>query len=96
MKLIIFLLLPLFGSAQANTLQYQWRKISGPSQYRIKSPKSAYTIVTNLVTGVYQFELKVTNSNKFFSRDTMVLTVNPPPDSKTDFTLKQYSLLAGD
>lgn len=88
MKLIVFLLLPLFGKTQANTLQYQWRKISGPSQYTIISPKSPHTEITNLSAGVYQFELKVTNSNKLSARDTMVLTVNPYPGFKRNFTVK--------
>jgi len=84
MKFIIFLLLPVFGKSQllSNTqqqpLKYEWRKISGPSQYKIVSPTLAHTNVTNLVEGVYQFELKVTNRYGLSSRDTMVLTVKPP------------------
>ena len=83
MKLIIFLLLPLFGQAQLLSspvlpiLKYEWRKISGPSQFRIESPTSAVTEITNLEAGVYQFELTVTNSHGISARDTMVLTVNP-------------------
>jgi|GEM_PF-3035096 len=84
MKFIIFLLLPLFGKSQlpSNTqqqsLKYEWRKISGPSQYKIESPTLAHTKVTNLVEGIYHFELKVTNRYGLSSRDTMVLTVKPP------------------
>ena len=77
MKFLIFLFFPLFGKAQS-ALKYEWRKISGPAQYRIVSPNSAKTDVTNLVAGVYKFELKVTNSRNLSSRDTMVLTVNSP------------------
>ena len=36
---------------------YQWRKISGPSQYNIASPNSVQTSVNNLTQGVYAFEL---------------------------------------
>ena len=78
MKFIIFLLLPLFGAAQSKTLKYEWRKISGPSQYKIESPESAVTKITNVVAGIYQFELKVTNRYGLSARDTMVLTVNQP------------------
>lgn len=78
MKFIVFLLFPVFANAQSKPLQYQWRKISGPSQYKIVSPNSAATKVTNLVAGKYRFELKVTNSKNLSARDTMVLTVNPP------------------
>jgi len=77
MKFLIFLFFPCFVKAQS-ALKYEWRKISGPEQYRIVSPHSATTDVTNLVAGVYKFELKVTNSHNLSSRDTMVLTVNPP------------------
>ena len=77
MKFLIFLCFPLFGKAQS-TLKYEWRKVSGPGQYRIVSPHSATTDVTNLVAGVYKFELTVTNSHNLSARDTMVLTVNPP------------------
>ena len=78
MKVILFLLFPVFANAQSKPLLYQWRKISGPSQYKIVSPKSATTKITNLVEGKYLFELKVTNSKNLSARDTMVLTVNPP------------------
>jgi hypothetical protein len=80
MKFLFFLCFPLFGKAQS-TLKYEWRKISGPSQYLIVSPHSATTNVTNLVAGVYKFELKVTNSHNLSARDTMVLTVKPPANS---------------
>lgn len=81
MKIIALLLLSLLGAVQPSTLKYEWRKISGPSQYRIVSPNSAVTDITNLVAGVYQFELKVTNRYGISSRDTMVLTVKPSPNS---------------
>lgn len=66
---------------QQQTLKYEWRKISGPSQYKIESPAAAHTNVTNLVEGVYQFELKVTNRYGLSSTDTMVLTVKPPDNN---------------
>jgi hypothetical protein len=77
MKFIILILLPLFGNSQSKILKYEWTKISGPSQYKIVSPDSAVTQITNLTAGIYQFELKVTNSYNLSARDTMVLTVNP-------------------
>ena len=77
MKLIILLLLPLLGNTQSKNLKYEWTKISGPSQFKIVSPDSAITQITNLVAGIYQFELKVTNSFNLSARDTMVLTVSP-------------------
>jgi hypothetical protein len=76
MKLLALLLLPLFGNTQSKILKYEWTKISGPAQFRIITPDSATTQITNLVAGIYQFELKVTNAYNISAKDTMVLTVN--------------------
>ncbi|HMU62975.1 MAG TPA: PKD domain-containing protein, partial [Gemmatimonadales bacterium] len=60
---------------------YLWTKISGPASYTIASPASATTVINNLIQGTYQFELRVTDNNGAFGRDTMIVTVNaaPPP-----------------
>jgi hypothetical protein len=83
MKCILFLLFPLWGTAQLKPLKYEWRKIYGPSQFLIHSPNSPVTKISNLLAGVYWFELKVTSRNRLFTRDTMIVTVNPPviPDT---------------
>src|SRR6476620_9357307 len=85
LKLLVLLSFPLIGRSQSQTLQYQWRKISGPSQYRIVSPQSAVTNVSDLVQGVYKFELKVTNTLGLSARDTMTITVNAPDPGKNSF-----------
>ncbi|MBI3138192.1 MAG: hypothetical protein HYZ15_06380, partial [Sphingobacteriales bacterium] len=41
---------------------YQWSKIAGPAQFVVVSPLNAQTGVTNLVQGVYQFVLTVTDN----------------------------------
>ena len=84
LKFLVLFLFALIGrsQSQSQTLKYQWRKISGPSQYRIVSPHSAVTNVTDLVEGLYKFELKVTNNLGLSSRDTMTLTVNAPDPDK--------------
>ena len=55
---------------------YQWTKIAGPAAGTITNPTTAATSVTGLVQGVYQFELRVTDNNGAFGRDTMQVTVN--------------------
>ena len=55
---------------------YQWTKIAGPATFTIVSPAQASTVINNLVQGVYQFELKVTDNNGAFGRDTVIITVN--------------------
>ncbi|MDX1956232.1 MAG: GDSL-type esterase/lipase family protein [Chitinophagaceae bacterium] len=55
---------------------YQWSKIAGPGSFTINSPASAVTNITNLVQGVYLFELRVTDNGGLTDRDTVQVTVN--------------------
>jgi hypothetical protein len=55
---------------------YLWSKIAGPGQFTIVSPTQAQTVINNLVQGVYQFELKVTDNQGATGRDTVLVTVN--------------------
>jgi hypothetical protein len=69
---------------------YLWTKISGPSLFNIANSNATQTQVINLVQGVYQFELKVTDAGGLFSKDTVQITVNseplPPPSSCVPIT----------
>ena len=60
--------------ADGNITAYLWTKISGPTAGTITNPNSATTTVTGLVQGVYSFELRVTDNNGAFGRDTMQVT----------------------
>jgi hypothetical protein len=60
---------------------YQWTKISGPSSYIINSASQAQTSIGNLTQGVYQFELRVTDNVGAIGRDTVIVTVNPVPNT---------------
>jgi hypothetical protein len=65
-------------------VSYIWTKISGPAAGAITNPGLPATPVTGLTAGVYQFELRVTDNNGAFGRDTVLVTVNPsniPPVS---------------
>jgi Tol biopolymer transport system component len=67
-----------------NITSYQWTKISGPSSFNIGNANAVQTQLTNLVEGVYQFELKVTDAGGLVDKDTIQVTVNaqatqPPP-----------------
>lgn len=55
---------------------YQWTKIAGPATFTIATPTQAQTAINNLVQGVYQFELRVTDNLGATGRDTMTVTVN--------------------
>src|SRR6476661_4422395 len=64
----------------SNITGYLWTKISGPSSFNITDTHAVQTPVINLVQGVYLFELKVTDADGLFDRDTIQVTVvNKPP-----------------
>jgi ribosomal protein L14 len=55
---------------------YQWKKVSGPSQYNVTSSTSAQTSVNNLAQGTYKFELKVTDNSGRTATDTVQVEVS--------------------
>ncbi|RYY51201.1 MAG: tandem-95 repeat protein [Chitinophagaceae bacterium] len=59
---------------------YSWSKIAGPAAGSITNSNAAVATANGLVTGVYQFQLIVTDNNGASGRDTMQLTVNPAPN----------------
>ena len=58
-----------------NITGYAWTKISGPLSITFANVNVMQTQVTNLVQGIYQFELKVTDARGLFSKDTLVVNV---------------------
>lgn len=75
--------------------QWLWKKISGPASLNILRSSDSATVVKNLATGTYLFELKVTDNGRLSASDTMkvivdsVLTINHPPvaNAGTDQTI---------
>ena len=59
-----------------NITGYLWTKISGPASFSIITANSVQTQALNLVQGAYHFELKVTDADGLFSKDTMQVIVN--------------------
>ena len=59
-----------------NITGYEWTKIAGPSSVIIVNPNAVQTQVTNLVQGLYKFELKVTDAGLLFAKDTIQVIVN--------------------
>ncbi len=62
-----------------NIRTFSWTKVSGPPSLTIANATVVQTQVSNLVEGVYQFELKVIDAGGLFHRDTLQVTVNPDP-----------------
>ncbi|HEX6849615.1 MAG TPA: hypothetical protein VF144_21660 [Chitinophagaceae bacterium] len=58
-----------------NIASYLWTKVSGPSSFTIANPNSVQTQVTNLIEGVYEFELKVTDARGLIDKDIVQATV---------------------
>lgn len=66
--------------ADGIVVSYQWMKIAGPTQYTIVHVDSAQTLIKNLVAGTYKFELSVVDNEVAMGKDTIVITVDSPPN----------------
>jgi len=52
-----------------NLSTYNWEKIAGPASFTIANPSVIQTDVTNLVEGVYEFELTVVDTKGAYAKD---------------------------
>ncbi|RYE18109.1 MAG: T9SS type A sorting domain-containing protein, partial [Sphingobacteriales bacterium] len=72
---------------------YLWTKIAGPAAGSISNATNAATTVTGLIQGIYYFELRVTDNDAVFARDTMQVVVNaaanvaPTANAGTNITI---------
>ncbi|MFZ1528209.1 MAG: PKD domain-containing protein [Ferruginibacter sp.] len=55
---------------------YQWTKVSGPAGETIVNPSAASTLISGLLQGNYQFQLKVTDNAGATATDLINVTVN--------------------
>jgi hypothetical protein len=62
--------------ADGSISYYFWTKVSGPTPATITSPFHSVTEVTDLVEGVYAFELRVVDNVTVSGRDTVKIIVN--------------------
>lgn len=58
--------------------KYRWTKISGPDGDSILNPTAAQTKVIRLKSGLYTYQLKVTDNAGSFATDEIALTVSNP------------------
>jgi len=67
------------GSASSdpedNIISYHWTNLSGPSSILISRPSTSRPFIIDLVLGVYQFELKVTDDKGLSASDTVQISV---------------------
>ncbi|UZR98134.1 PKD domain-containing protein [Chondrinema litorale] len=68
---------------------YLWSQISGPSQSTITDSTSTNAQITDLIAGVYVFDLKVTDDEANVVHDSVSVTVNeaPSPSCSGNVTL---------
>ena len=75
---------------------YAWTQISGPSAAGISSPSQGSTTVNNLVQGVYQFQLKVTDNLGAVATDIVQATVNATVSSPSShIEAEDYTSMSG-
>ncbi len=65
------------SKAQSGIATYAWTKVSGPEGGNITTPAGVNTEVTGLVTGTYEFRLKVTDKNGTVATSSVNITVKP-------------------
>ena len=58
--------------------EWLWTKISGPASFVINNSLAPNSVIRNLVKGIYQVELKVTDNGGLSGRDTVQIMVNDP------------------
>ncbi|RYY18008.1 MAG: hypothetical protein EOO04_24685, partial [Chitinophagaceae bacterium] len=59
-------------------ISQSWRKASGPGSANIETPSKLKTVISNLIEGVYSFEIKVTDNQQTSSTATVSVIVNAP------------------
>jgi len=61
--------------ADGYIVSYEWLNVSGPASFTMVNTDSAQAKVRNMVRGVYEFELKVTDNDKLFATDRILVYV---------------------
>lgn len=69
------------SDADGSIVAYLWTKVSGPTSFNIVSASQVNTAINNLVQGVYQFNLRVTDNNGAIANDVVQITVNAPANT---------------
>ncbi len=71
------------GSASFSTgggaLTYAWSLVTGPASFTIGGASTATPSISNLVQGIYQIKLTVTNAQGSSADDIVAVTVSPAP-----------------
>jgi hypothetical protein len=68
------------SDADGSITSYQWTRLSGPLQYSISSATAVSPTISNLVKGVYEFQLQVTDNRGATGIDVVRITVYGMPN----------------
>lgn len=83
-----------------NKLAFRWSQVYGPSTAHFASPDSAKSVVSNLIEGMYKFQLKVTNPDLRTDTDETLLMVtaqqNVNPVVSVSYPLPNQSFREGE
>ncbi|MEO7768461.1 MAG: T9SS type A sorting domain-containing protein, partial [Ferruginibacter sp.] len=60
-------------------ISYSWMRLSGPSAGTMSTPNAAGTKISNLVQGIYSYELTVTDNKHAVGKDTVLVKVGAVP-----------------
>ncbi|MBC7935642.1 MAG: tandem-95 repeat protein [Rhizobacter sp.] len=71
-------------------VSYLWEKVDGPAGGILATPNAAVCNVTDLVFGVYQYRLTVTDDDGAMATDTMTVTVGEGRKDKDELLLSVY------
>ena len=67
------------SAAAGSIVNYEWSLVSGPNGGKIADAEKSKTTVTDLVEGIYQFQIKVTDNTGASATAIVVITVKAPP-----------------
>ena len=72
----------------AGTLSYDWEQLYGPNRVSIQNSSDSNPRISNLVTGIYSFQLRVSAGNKT-TKDQVYVIVNETGNHPPSVRLKQ-------
>ncbi len=70
-----------------NISNYKWIAISGPQGCLIRTPTKKNTLVENVSSGKYEFELTVTDGGGLSTKDSVIITVNEGAEYDLNITI---------
>lgn len=76
--------------ADGTIVSYLWEKVTGPAGGTIVSPATAVTEIRDLVFGVYEYRLTVTDDDGAIATDTMTITVGEGRKGKDEVIISVF------